>query len=72
MENQVDNDMGNKYLATRSECVGPYKLMRWNPAEVVILQATDNYWGEAPKLKQVLIRHVSEAGTQRLLLEKVT
>jgi len=70
MENQVDNDMGNKYLATRSECVGPYKLMRWNPAEVVILQATDNYWGEAPKLKQVLIRHVSEAGTQRLLLEK--
>ncbi len=72
MENQVDNDMGNKYLATRSECVGPYKLMRWNPAEVVILQATDNYWGEVPKLKQVLIRHVSEAGTQRLLLEKVT
>lgn len=46
--------------------------MRWNPAEVVILQATDNYWGEVPKLKQVLIRHVSEAGTQRLLLEKVT
>lgn len=68
--NEVDGDMGNKYLATRTECVGPYKLMRWNPAEVVLLQASDNYWGEAPKLKQVLIRHVSEAGTQRLLLEK--
>lgn len=70
MANQVDNDLGNKYLATRSDCVGPYKLARWNPAEVVLLQASDNYWGEAPKLKQVLIRHVSEAGTQRLLLEK--
>ncbi|HWD13908.1 ABC transporter substrate-binding protein [Pseudochrobactrum sp. sp1633] len=70
MANQVEGDMGNKYLATRTECVGPYKLMRWNPAEVVLLQASDNYWGEAPKLKQVLIRHVSEAGTQRLLLEK--
>ncbi|MDR0251650.1 MAG: ABC transporter substrate-binding protein, partial [Brucellaceae bacterium] len=70
MANQVEGDMGNKHLATRTECVGPYKLMRWNPAEVVLLQASDNYWGEAPKLKQVLIRHVSEAGTQRLLLEK--
>lgn len=70
MENQVEGDMGNKYLATRSDCVGPYKLVRWNPAEVVLLQATDNYWGDAPKLKQVLIRHVSEAGTQRLLIEK--
>lgn len=70
MEQQVDGDMGNKYLTTRSECVGPYKLVRWNPAEVVIMQASNNYWGDAPKLQQVLIRHVSEAGTQRLLLEK--
>ena len=70
MANQTDGDLGNKYLTTRSDCVGPYKLARWNPAEVVMLQANDPYWGAAPKMKQIMIRHVSEAGTQRLLLEK--
>ncbi|UXM96663.1 ABC transporter substrate-binding protein (plasmid) [Bartonella sp. HY329] len=69
-KNAMDGDMGNKYLTTHTACVGPYKLMRWNPSEVVLLQASDHYWGKAPKLKQVFIKHVSESGTQRLLLEK--
>ncbi len=33
-----------------------------------MLQATEHYWGKAPVLKRVLIRHVAETGTQRLLL----
>lgn len=70
MENEVDGDLGNKYITTRTDCVGPYSLVRWNPSEAVILEANENYWGEAPELKQVLIRHVAEPGTQRLLLEK--
>ncbi len=68
MANEVNGDLGNKYLATHTECVGPYKLAQWNAGEAVVLQANDTYWGEAPKLKRVLIRHVAEAGTQRLLL----
>lgn len=64
----VNNDMGHKYLSTHTACVGPYQLMRWNAGEGVVLQATQNYWGTAPKLKRVLIRHVAETGTQRLLL----
>lgn len=64
----VDGDMGNKYLVTRSECVGPYNLKQWNAGETVVLEANDKYWGPAPKLKRIIIRHVAEAGTQRLLL----
>ena len=70
LANQVDNDLGNKYLATRTECVGPYKLARWNPGEVVIMERNDNYWGDKPALKTILVRHVAEAATQRLMLEK--
>ncbi|ABM44793.1 hypothetical protein H704_00930 [Bartonella bacilliformis Peru38] len=69
-ENAVDGDMGNKYLATRSACVGPYRLINWNPGERVVLEATQHYWGEKPKIEQILIRHVAEAESQRLLLEK--
>ncbi|WP_425351720.1 ABC transporter substrate-binding protein [Bartonella bacilliformis] len=70
MKHEKDGDMGNRYLATHAACAGPYELFRWNPGEAVILRASSHYWGEAPKLKQILIRHVAESETQRLLLEK--
>jgi peptide/nickel transport system substrate-binding protein len=68
MANQVNGDMGNKYLATHTECIGPYRLAQWNASESVLLQANDNYWGAKPAIKRVLIKHVAEAGTQRLML----
>lgn len=67
---EVDGDLGNRFLTTNTACVGPYHLTRWNAGEVVILEANENYYGEAPKLKRWLIRHVPEAGAQRLLLEQ--
>ncbi|UNE53556.1 ABC transporter substrate-binding protein [Bartonella machadoae] len=66
----VDGDMGNKYLTTHSACVGPYKLARWSPGEKVVLQATQHYWGDMPKIKQIVLQHVAESASQRLLLEK--
>lgn len=68
-ENEQDGDLGNAYLQDKTACVGPYGLAQWNPGESVLLQANENYGGEAPKLPRVLIRHVAEPGTQRLLLE---
>lgn len=67
---EVDGDFGNKFLTTNTACVGPYSLSRWNAGEVVILEANENYYGEAPKLKRWIIRHVAEAQAQRLLLEQ--
>nr|WP_236824041.1 ABC transporter substrate-binding protein [Bartonella ancashensis] len=69
-ENAIDGDMGNKYLATRSACVGPYRLERWYPGERVVLKATEHYWGSAPKIKQIVVVHVATSESQRLLLEK--
>ncbi len=70
MANEVNGDLGNKYLATHTACVGPYRLRQWNSGESVVLEANENHWAGAPKLRRVIIRHVAEAGTQRLLLEK--
>ncbi|WP_455473848.1 ABC transporter substrate-binding protein [Bartonella sp. B30(2025)] len=69
-ENSINGDMGNKYLATHSECVGPYKLVRWTPGDRVILEATQHYWGEKPKVQKIMIQHVAESASQRFLLEK--
>ncbi|EJF83070.1 ABC transporter substrate-binding protein [Bartonella rattimassiliensis] len=70
MKHEKDGDLGNHYLKTHAACVGPYQLKSWRPGEAILLHASSNYWGPPPKLKQILIRHVSEPGTQRLLLQK--
>ncbi len=70
MKHEKNGDMGNQYLASHAACVAPYQISSWRPGEALLLRKTSNYWGEAPKLKKVLIRHVSEPGTQRLLLQK--
>jgi peptide/nickel transport system substrate-binding protein len=66
----VDNDQGNAFLTTNTACVGPYALRQWNAGEVVILEANETYYGDAPKLRRWIIRHVAEAQAQRLLLEQ--
>jgi peptide/nickel transport system substrate-binding protein len=70
MSKEINGDMGNKYLATNTACVGPYRLVQWNAGESIVLQANDDYYGRKPNLKRVLIRHVAEPGTQRLLLQQ--
>ncbi|WP_273790729.1 MULTISPECIES: ABC transporter substrate-binding protein [unclassified Bartonella] len=70
MKHEKDGDFGNQYLKSHAACVGPYQLKSWRPREALLLRASSHYWGQAPKLKQILIRHVAEPGTQRLLLQK--
>ncbi|UNE55023.1 ABC transporter substrate-binding protein [Bartonella machadoae] len=70
MKHEKNGDMGNQYLANNAACVGPYQISSWHPGEALLLRASLNYWGKAPKLKEILIRHVAETGTQRLLLQK--
>ncbi len=70
MEKEQNGDFGNAYLKDHTECVGPYRLVRWNQGEGIVLQANENYYGKKPGLERILIRHVTESGTQRLLVEK--
>lgn len=64
------DDLGNGWLTSNVACAGPYSMVRWNQGEVVILEANTNYNGpNKPGLKRVMIRHVAEPGTQRLMLE---
>jgi peptide/nickel transport system substrate-binding protein len=63
-------DFGNEYLKTRSAGSGPYVLRGWKANENYTLEANPNYEGSPAKTKRVVVRHVAEPSTQRLLLEK--
>jgi peptide/nickel transport system substrate-binding protein len=69
MANEVDGDMGNAWLNANSAGTGPFILRGYRPAEMLALAGNPDYFLGAPAMEQVLIRHVAEAATQRLLLE---
>lgn len=69
-EHEVDGDMGNAWLNENSAGSGPFKLDRYAPAQMVRMSANEGYFNGAPEIESVIIRHVAEAATQQLLLEK--
>jgi peptide/nickel transport system substrate-binding protein len=70
MAHEKDGDMGYNWLKTAYAGSGPYTLKTWKPSETLNLDRNDNYWGDKPVMKRVIIRHIAESATQRLLLEK--
>jgi peptide/nickel transport system substrate-binding protein len=70
MEHEKGGDFGYEWLKTNSAGSGPFKLRAWKANESFALDANDGYWLGAPNFKRVIVRHVPEPATQRLLLEK--
>ena len=69
LANEKDGDLGNGWLKTHSATSGAYKLISWKANESVSLEANPGYRLTA-KTRRVVVRHVPEPATQRLLLEK--
>ena len=70
MKNEKDGDFGNAWLKTNSAGGGPYKLVSWKANEAYTLQAHDQWFRGKPANRRVVVRHVAEPASQRLLLEK--
>jgi len=64
------DDFGNAWLKAHSAGSGPFTLRSWRANESYTLEANQNYWGRKPAVKRIVVRHVPEPSTQRLLLEK--
>ena len=70
MANEADGDLGNLWLATNSAGSGAYSLVGWKPNESVTLQSNADFYLGAPAMERVIVRHVQESATQRLMLER--
>ncbi|WP_259779492.1 ABC transporter substrate-binding protein [Aestuariispira ectoiniformans] len=70
MDHAENGDFGNKWLRTHYAGSGAFSLKSWKPNQSLSLVANEDYWQGAPEMKRVLIRHVKEAASQQLLLEK--
>jgi len=63
-------DMGSGWLTDHSAGSGPYILEKWDRNSQIVLRANPNYWRGKPSINTIIIKHVPEPATQRLLLEK--
>ena len=70
LKNEANGDLGNKWLATHSACLGPFRVTTWRPQDVLTLERNDDYWRRKIAMKRIVFRHVPEAGAQRLMLEQ--
>ena len=70
LQHEENGDLGYNWLKTHFAGGGPFRLNNWRAAEILTLDANEHYWDGIPKMKRVIIRHIAEPATQRLLLEK--
>ena len=70
MAHAANGDFGNTWLKTNSAGSGAFVLKSWKANESVVMDAFPGYRGGAPTIKRVVVRHVPEPATQRLLIEK--
>jgi peptide/nickel transport system substrate-binding protein len=70
MSHEVNGDLGNGWLKTNSASSGAFRLVSWKSNESVTMEAYSGFRMGSPRIKRVVLRHIPEAGTQRLLLEK--
>ncbi|KKB06735.1 ABC transporter substrate-binding protein [Devosia geojensis] len=70
LENEVDGDLAAAWLTTNSAGSGPYVVRSWNANDTIILDRFDGHWGGEAPMRRVLIRHMPESQTKRLMLER--
>jgi peptide/nickel transport system substrate-binding protein len=70
MQNEKDGDMGNGFLKQNSAGSGAFKLRSWRANDSYTMEANDGWFHGKPGVRRVIVRHIPESGTQRLLLEK--
>ncbi len=70
LSREKKGDLGHAWLRTNYAGSGPFILKTWKASELIMLEANPRYWDGAPAMKRVIVRHIPEPATQRLLLEK--
>jgi peptide/nickel transport system substrate-binding protein len=58
-------ESGPTYIATHPVGTGPYKFVHWVKGDHLLLEANENYWRGAPKIKKVIFRPIPDV-TERV------
>ena len=51
---------GNNSVMENPVGTGPYKFVKWNKGESIVLERNDDYWGEPAKIKTIVFRFIDD------------
>ncbi|HBY94158.1 MAG TPA: hypothetical protein DEP84_09385 [Chloroflexi bacterium] len=65
------NDHAQAYFNDHMDGTGPYKFVKWDRQSVIEFEANKDYWGgwAGKHFERIVLRHVPDRSTQRLLME---
>jgi len=69
-KHQVDGDFGHQWINTNSAGTGPFKIKKYVPHQILMLEANTSSPTGAPKMKYLLLKNVPDVATRQLLLEQ--
>lgn len=72
IESQDQGDNAQEYFNENMNGTGPYEFVRWDRESIVEFAAYTDYWRgwDGKHFERIILRHVPEPGTQRLLMEQ--
>ena len=63
-------DFNEHQIGRRPMGTGPFRLLRWNTAEEIVLVRKDDYWGEKPHLERIVFKIVTNPTAALQLLKQ--
>src|SRR5438046_8464272 len=63
-------DKDTAYISRNPIGTGTYKSVRWSKDEEIVLEANDNYWRGAPRIKDVVFRPIPDDSVRIAALQK--
>ena len=70
LAHETKGDQGAAWLTTHAAGSGAFTLQTWRPKELLILRRQADHWRGAAKLQRVVMRHMTESQTLRLMLSR--
>lgn len=68
LAHEVKGDLANAWLTTHAAGSGAFELEDWRPKELLTMRRAARHWQAPAKLRRVVVRHMTESQTLRLML----
>lgn len=70
LKHEKNGDLGSAWLTTHAAGSGPFRLDQWRAKEILMMSRNDAYWRGPARLRRVVMRHITESQSMRLMLAR--
>lgn len=70
LKHEINGDFGAAWLGTHAAGSGPFSLADWRAKDTLIMKRFDGYWRGPARMKRVVMRHMTESQSLRLMMQR--